>query len=291
MPMTVRELRDGDLDWAVGLYVAWDPLPGEVNWRRLLSGEAVPILRHLVVEENRERVGLGAVATPEGLPYPIVSILVVQPHRGRGIGTLLLSELLPYAESEQVGAAMPVGDPESLAIVQSWGFEVVSHGIDSVLGLADRPEGPGLPSGCRLEHVAGPSILARAAEIDAFLAQVGDFPEVELLGTRLTAGILRTYNPDAEWLLLLDEGGIVAATAIEPRADGDWYVDFTGVLPRARGRGLAASIKTAAHAMAERRGARRVRTTNEERNARVRALNARLGYRPDGGDIRLLRAQ
>ena len=45
----------------------------------------------------------------------------------------------------------------------------------------------------------------------------------------------------------------------------------------------ARQAKEAAHAQARARGARSVRTTNEERNDRIRALNAALGYRPVSG--------
>jgi RimJ/RimL family protein N-acetyltransferase len=90
-------------------------------------------------------------------------------------------------------------------------------------------------------------------------------------------------------VLLVDEDGILAATALDPREGGEWYVLFTGCTPRARGRGLARAVKQAAHRYAYDGGARAVRTTNEERNERMRALNDAMGYAKVSGDVRLLR--
>jgi hypothetical protein len=48
-------------------------------------------------------------------------------------------------------------------------------------------------------------------------------------------------------------------------------------------------VKQAAHRHAFEAGARAVRTTNEERNERMRTLNASMGYVKVAGDLRLVR--
>ena len=95
--------------------------------------------------------------------------------------------------------------------------------------------------------------------------------------------------PDLVWLLLVDADGIVAGSSLMPHVDGPWFIGFTGTAPRARGRGLARAAKQAAHRYAFDSGARAIRTTNEERNERMRALNASMGYAKVSGDLRLIR--
>jgi GNAT superfamily N-acetyltransferase len=63
--------------------------------------------------------------------------------------------------------------------------------------------------------------------------------------------------------------------------------DLTAVRRAWRGRGVAGVLKRAQLAWAAERGYHRLETGNEERNAPIRALNARLGYRPAADFVRL----
>jgi RimJ/RimL family protein N-acetyltransferase len=58
-----------------------------------------------------------------------------------------------------------------------------------------------------------------------------------------------------------------------------WH-DMTAVRPAYRGRGLALALKHATIAWAVGHGVRSLETGNDEHNAPMRAVNARLGYRP-----------
>ena len=289
MTARIRDFTDDDVDWAVGFLHDWDPgLPLE-TWRRIVTGEAAPMRRAIVVEVGGERVGLGGVNDPEGLPYPLISVVVDAGLRGRGIGAAMYAELLPLVAQADAGAGMPDHDEHSLAIARHWGFEVLGHGIDSVLDLDVRPPDPVLPDGVEVRIVAGADVGASGLGVDAFLVEVGDFPEAEIYGSRLTNDILLQMAPDLVWLLLVDEEGILAGSSLMPTEDGPWYIGFTGTAPRARGRGLARAAKQAAHRYAFDSGARAIRTTNEERNERMRALNASMGYAKVSGDLRLIR--
>ena len=289
MTARIRDFTPDDVDWAVGFLHGWDPgLPPE-SWRRIVTAEAAPMRRAIVAEGDGERIGLGGVNEPEGLPYPLINVLVHQGHRGRGLGTAMFAELLPLVDQADVGAGMPDHDEHSLAIARHWGFELLGHGIDSVLELAEQPPEPVLPPGVEERIVRGADVADSGLDVDAFLAQVGDFPEVEIYGSRLTNSILLQMAPDLVWILLVDGDGVLAGSSLMPTEEGPWYIGFTGSAPRARGRGLARTVKQAAHRHAFEAGARAVRTTNEERNERMRTLNASMGYVKVAGDLRLVR--
>lgn len=286
---TIRAMDDGDTDWAVALLHHWDPSLPRAFWHRVVTGEAAPIRLALVLECDGARRGLAAVNEPEGLPYPLVQVLVEPGSRGQGLGTGLFAAVLPSVAHADAGAGMPDSDAASLAIARHWGFEVLGHGIDSVLDL-DAACGPAaVPEGLAVQVVPGSLAVGSGWDVDAFLGRVGDYPESEIYGSDLTSSALLDMAPDLIWVLIVDAGGIVAASSLMPQAEGPWYIGFTATEPRRRGQGLARLAKQAAHAHAWAHGATSVRTTNEERNTRIRALNASMGYRPVSGDLRLVR--
>lgn len=63
--------------------------------------------------------------------------------------------------------------------------------------------------------------------------------------------------------------------------------DMTAVRPAFRGRGLALALKRATIAWAARSGLDELRANNDEENAPMRGINARLGYRPLPDEIGL----
>ena len=58
------------------------------------------------------------------------------------------------------------------------------------------------------------------------------------------------------------------------------YHDLTAVKRAWRGRGVARALKATQIGWAKRAGYKRLSTNNEERNAPIRRLNERFGYRP-----------
>jgi RimJ/RimL family protein N-acetyltransferase len=65
---------------------------------------------------------------------------------------------------------------------------------------------------------------------------------------------------------------------------------FTGTLPTHRGRGLARAAKQASLVWAAAHGITAVWTHNDEQNAPMLAVNARLGYRPAARLVEYTRA-
>ena len=75
------------------------------------------------------------------------------------------------------------------------------------------------------------------------------------------------------------DGEVVAFSLVKRDGDRMWS-DYTGSLPTYRGRGLARLAKAAALHRAAANGVRVAYTSNDEANAPMLAINARLGYRP-----------
>lgn len=290
MAVTLRDFTEADLDWAVDLLAAWDPAtPGDV-YRRVLTGEVARMTRCRVAESEGEPRGLAAIVEFEGMWRPMVSVIVEPDHRGAGVGSLLMADLDPHVMADEAAAGMPDDDEVSLSIARHWGFEVLGHGVESVVDLPERPVAPELPVDVRLLEARAAHLPADvAAALEAFLGEVGDYPEAAIYGNTMSNEAVLQMTPEAIWLLTVDEAGVLAGTAVDPREGGEWYVLFTASAPRARGRGLARAVKQAAHRLAYDAGARAVRTTNEDRNAPMRALNEAMGYRRVSGDLRLVR--
>jgi GNAT superfamily N-acetyltransferase len=68
------------------------------------------------------------------------------------------------------------------------------------------------------------------------------------------------------------------------------FHDLTGVRRAHRGRGIAAALKATQIAWAKEQGYRSLQTSNEVRNAPIRHLNAKHGYRLEPGVVIVRRA-
>ena len=71
----------------------------------------------------------------------------------------------------------------------------------------------------------------------------------------------------------------VSITIVDP--EGVAYTAYTGVDRAERGKGLALAMKLTILARLKERGVKLFGTTNDEANAAMRGINARLGYVPD----------
>jgi GNAT superfamily N-acetyltransferase len=96
-----------------------------------------------------------------------------------------------------------------------------------------------------------------------------------------------TDSPDATFNALADEGvvGFAKLSLTAPTAAGH---SMTAVKRAWRGRGIAGALKATAINWALANGYTELHTSNEERNAPINRLNARLGYRPGIGRIHLV---
>ena len=96
--------------------------------------------------------------------------------------------------------------------------------------------------------------------------------------------------PEGTFLALAD-GEIVGTAGLQRDADIPDRAEnaLTAVLRGFRGRGIALALKQRTLAFAAESGIREVYTWTQQRNAEMRRLNERLGYRPGGVSVAVRR--
>ncbi len=235
------------------------------------------LARYVVVEDG-EVLGLARVRD-QG-PGEVRAMLQVHAaHQGRGVGRLLLDQVLRVAEGRSIDGIVN-GDERSVAVSDHWGFvRERSHRISSVdPRLVPAP--PATPDGLRVVSLAD----VHPAQVWACLQQVAEddpsgltqqLPLTEFLASEWTDPL---HRPDLGRAVL--DGDTVAAYA-EVTAAGDraWNA-MTGTVPRHRGRGLARLVKAHALVACAEAGITTCGTGNDDANAPMLAVNAWLGYRP-----------
>ncbi len=225
-------------------------------------------------------------------PAYYVGCWVLPEWRRRGIGTSLVDSAAEVARrAGKTGFQTWVSEDrvEGVAFLRHRGFEVI--GRDKIVGM--RLEGmaapdPAPPAGFAIVPLAGrpdlvPGVHQVAVEafpaipsatpidpgpLEEFMARdidhAGIPPETFAVAIELATGQVAGY------------ASLKLATAVPGLA----YHDMTAVRPAYRGRGLAGALKRATIAWAIAAGIRELRTGNDEANAAMRAVNARLGYLP-----------
>lgn len=133
-----------------------------------------------------------------------------------------------------------------------------------------------LAPGCAPREV-GASVLVRdLRDSDTTVAALHDslFP-----GTHATGSHLLRVRPEREIRLVAEEAGRVAGyVAAEVQPDGEGYLDFLGVAPDRRGRGIGRILIARAVERLRERGSGRIHLTVREANAPARALYAAVGF-------------
>ncbi|PSK65628.1 Mycothiol acetyltransferase [Micromonospora sp. MH33] len=211
-----------------------------------------------------------------------ISTLHVHPaHRLRGVGTALLDAALAHLRLLGAKRLLTWSQPGSLPFARRHGFTASRELRYSALDLRPAPPMPEPPPGVRLVSAADvdPREVHRV-DAESSLDEPGDVP-TDALGYDIwhhevwdNLGLDR----DASTLAEVD-GRLVAVSLVKRDGDRMWS-DFTGTVPQHRGRGLARLAKQAALHRAATSGVRTAYTSNDEANAPMLAVNARLGYRP-----------
>ena len=222
------------------------------------------------------------------------TIKVLPDARRQGTGSRLLAAVSEHARScAKTALHIPASEaaPQSIAFLIHRGFaeydRVMAVRLD-LGGLAEPPIEP--PRGIALTTLADrPDLVAgvHAVAVEAFAdIPVSDEP--------IAAGDLAEFRardvdranipPDAFFVgIEATTGAVVGYASLflpgMPGAVVGWH-DMTAVARRWRGRGLAGALKRATIGWAIRNGVAALETGNDADNAPMRAVNARLGYRP-----------
>ena len=221
-----------------------------------------------------------AYVVESSIPGSAFAMVRVRPEsRGRGVGGALLAAA--GAKSQELGCAsmwgrVREGDEASLRFTAHRGFEEVNRDVDVLLEIApeDGEVAPGIVE-LREEHLRGTYAVAAECIPEMALPQHAE------------------VRPFDEWLAQEQRNSPVAFVAL----DGDEVVGyarlysisalphrlengFTGVLRSHRRRGIATALKRAQISWAAANGYRELVTSSVEGNEAMRAVNARLGYKP-----------
>ncbi|MET7876689.1 GNAT family N-acetyltransferase [Micromonospora profundi] len=211
-----------------------------------------------------------------------INLLHVHPgHRRRGIGTALLAAATGHLVPLGVRRVRAWAQPEALPFARRHGFEPSREMRYSALDLDSLPALPDPPPGVRLRPIAelDPHLIY-AADVAAAVDEPGDVPVDAMSYQSWQYDVWDNVGLDKIASTAAEVDGEVAAFSLVKR-DGDrMWSDFTASVPVYRGRGLARLAKTAALHLAAAAGVRVAYTSNDEANAPMLAINARLGYRP-----------
>nr|WP_254910145.1 GNAT family N-acetyltransferase [Micromonospora sp. NBS 11-29] len=249
-----------------------EPPPGE-DWQAWVAEADGRVVGWVSAYRNTQTStpGVGEIAT-----------LHVHPaHRRRGIGATLLDTALDHVRA--LGSTRVLGHAraESLPFARRHGFTPSRELRYSTLDLRPAPPMPEPPPGVRLLPAAGLD-PRRIHRVDAESArdEPGDVPVDALDYDLWRHECWENLGLDREASTVAEVDGELAALSLVKR-DGDrMWSDYTGTLPAYRGRGLGRLTKQAALHRAAARGVRTAYTSNDEANAPMLAINARLGYRP-----------
>jgi mycothiol synthase len=226
----------------------------------------------------------------------VALITVLAGQRRRGAGTALYEAISKWAGERgvrEMEVSVSGNDPESLSFAQRRGFAEERREVGLVLSLAGiSPLQVQPPAGIEIVTWARRPELARGMyEVD--LETHPDIPGFEDVAIEpfedwMVHNMQRpTDSPEATFIALADEEvvGFAKLSLTAPTAAGH---AIAAVKKAWRGRGIARALKATEINWALANGYTELHTSNEERNAPINRLNARLGYRPGIGRIHLV---
>ncbi|WP_433535905.1 N-acetyltransferase family protein [Micromonospora sp. CA-249363] len=211
-----------------------------------------------------------------------VNTLHVHPdHRRRGIGTALLTAATDHLRPLGVRRVRTMATPDSLPFASRHGFTPSREVRYSALDLNPPPALSEPPAGVRLRPIAelDPHLLY-AADVASAVDEPGDVPVDAVTFESWRYDVWDNLGLDKFASTAAEVDGDVAAFSLVKRDGERMWSDYTCSVPAYRGRGLARLAKTAALNQAAANGVRIAYTSNDESNAPMLAINARLGYRP-----------
>jgi GNAT superfamily N-acetyltransferase len=254
-----------------------------------------------VLAERASRVvGVATVGRmfvhPPDFPAYWSTVSVLPGDRRLGVGSTLLaavSERARTAGKSELILRCSDARPEGVAFLSHRGFR--EHERNKVVRL----DLTGLPAP-DIEPPAGIviSTLAERPEliVDVHAVALEAFPDIPGGDEPIEAGDLAEFRardverpgtPADAFIVALAGDDVVgyANLLMAPGSTTVGWHDMTAVRRAWRGRGIAAALKRATIAWAIRNGLTALDTGNDEANASMRAVNARLGYRPQPDEV------
>jgi GNAT superfamily N-acetyltransferase len=259
-----------------------DPAPGGQRWAE-------------VAERDGQVVGVARWWQSQDFPGSARVLLAVAPAaRGRGTGSALagrsLDSLTRRAPDLVHTTSFRDDLPAGRALAERHGFVLATHNLGWRLVVAGR-EGELAEAARRACRAAG--VRVRRSSLDQ------DREAVLAAGTESLQGLPLAVAPDRSRLLEMLPDDPVVLLAVEDTAEGErvvgmcflaadeatgsWLTLYTGVVPTARGRGVAGALKAASLLAAARAGVPAVTASNEAGNAAMLRVNEAAGGVRDVG--------
>jgi mycothiol synthase len=286
----IRELCEEDAAAVARLELAVNPHQVATVasvWQRASRGIEREERRDWVAEVQGEIAGSAFAGFEWAVPTRGKGRFLIGVHpdrRGRGLGDALYGVVEEYLRARGAWRLRTWvdGDPAGRRFLERRGFACRGFDVVSALELRGAelpdPSVPVAPLGEVRDRVDDLYAICAAGEID----MPGDEPETELdLEGWMRDDFGAPDLSDEGSFVALDEGRPVslAFVTVDP-ARRLVYNKMTATLPGFRRRGLGLAVKSAAARWAAANGFDRIVTENESRNAGMRAINERLGYRP-----------
>lgn len=225
-----------------------------------------------------------------------VGWLLVDPQARRsGVGSALYSAISDWARQrgfEWLEGSVRDDEPESIAWAERRGFaeDRRESGLELDLTTIDPPD-VDPPEGIEIVSWSERPELARGlyeVACEAYPDVPGDENDPMEPFEDWLAHDMRGPSdpPEATFVALAGDEVVGYAKFSLPKAlpAVAWH-ELTGVKRAWRGRGIAGALKRAEIRWAKENGYEKLSTLNEERNAPIRKLNERYGYRPAPGRI------
>jgi GNAT superfamily N-acetyltransferase len=265
-----------------------------------------PVLRQVAVVDGQVvgylRVGLDTDNPKNAF---LLTIVVDHPFQRRGIGSHLFELTTEFVDDHRPGALLAIlagPEPVCMRFAEKRQFVKVAELFDSYLDLELFDLDLHLKA-IRAAENAGYRITTlaefdlneetRRAFYEQFAKADKDTPGQELYGTEpweafdaLVFGS-KTFNPQATAVAMKGDQFVGFSTIHKSTAaeEGEMFTGFTGVVPEERGKGLAYAVKVKGIEYCLSQGGKRIKTENDTRNQPMLAVNRKLGFEPQDGEL------
>jgi mycothiol synthase len=251
----------------------------------------------VVAERNGMVIGAAKVTAEPAFPGTVSGLVAVaEAERGRGIGTELagiLVEQLEQSDAESATCAIRDDLVSGREFAERFGFVVTNHSMGWRNDLSDRFSEL-LARTAYAVDVA--QVQIRFAEPTAEKPAVTEFIRKCMTGLPVPTGNVHGFDPGRDSHLIPDSARVVLAeardgfnracgvTILAPETNiGTWHINFTGVDPQHRHRGVAGALMSASLLDAWQLGVREVTLVNDDSNEAIVRLCQRLGMKRTAG--------
>lgn len=230
---------------------------------------------------------------------------VLEAHRRRGVGSALFKALDTHLATLGITTMqIEVGksDSETREFLRRRGFDVTWQRTDYALDITQASLEELLPLSKQLEAqgiivVTYPQLSAdrkrdeKLRALNWLLEQDVPYgePPVELTLQAFTQERLAPKAVLKDAFFVAKHNASYIGMSSLWRNGEQLDTEFTGVLPEYRGRAIARLMKLRGISYAKQHGYREIQTTNDEHNHGMRAVNERLGFKPQRTVLRLER--